>query len=602
MDARTLIQQLQHLRKVPVAEIDWHYYCELMRQLCRANGAAVVNLTGISNAVELLGMATDLSEWSPLEALPADRDLFTKSQELGYAQSPVANNQGPAHIALVVVLKGLASHYLLLTIPLHERAQLNEFILRALLCTDFEQANLSNKAENLPEDIREMLDLTTEVMQQPKFQEAALALVNGITIKWTLRMAAFAWMNGDAPKLCAINHLDRFERNSPQTTLIESAMRSSLLMGQEIIWSQATREQSTDESMAELADDLSAQHLAILPVKDAEGQVCGILLIAFAGKSSPPPSLEQLMLALDLLQPRLTDLYQRSLGIGSKTVNGLNRISSSLFGPEHGVAKLVGAVVLGLGLYAAFGTWNYRIEASAQLSTEATRLISAPFDARIEQVNVTAGDQVKAGTRLLSLDTRELEQQKAEQLAEISKANADTDKSRAEGRLADMEMSKARLEQAAARLKRIQFYLQQAVSVAPFDGVVVEGEKKDLMGAPVKKGDKIFKIAKIEGLYVLLAVTERQMRHITTGASAEISLLSQFEYSVPIRINSVIPVAQVKGQEGNQFMIVAELMQAPQPWWRPGMTGLARIDVGPKNIAWILTHRLIDNIRMLLWW
>jgi hypothetical protein len=49
-------------------------------------------------------------------------------------------------------------------------------------------------------------------------------------------------------------------------------------------------------------------------------------------------------------------------------------------------------------------------------------------------------------------------------------------------------------------------------------------------------------------------------------------------------------------------MITAEMLESPQAWWRPGMTGLARIDVGDKNIFWILTHRLVDNLRLLLWW
>ena len=132
--------------------------------------------------------------------------------------------------------------------------------------------------------------------------------------------------------------------------------------------------------------------------------------------------------------------------------------------------------------------------------------------------------------------------------------------------------------------------------------MIVEGERKDLLGAPVKKGDKILKIAKIEGLYVTLMVAERQMRYVQPGASGEVSLLSHADHSIPVRINSVIPVAQVKGQEGNQFMITAELLEPPQPWWRPGMTGLARIDVGQRSIAWILTHRMLDNLRLLLWW
>ena len=75
--------------------------------------------------------------------------------------------------------------------------------------------------------------------------------------------------------------------------------------------------------------------------------------------------------------------------------------------------------------------------------------------------------------------------------------------------------------------KRIDGYLQQASSHAPFEGVIVEGEKKDLLGAPVKKGDRILRIAKVEGLYVTLMVSEKEMRHIAPNAHGELALLSQ---------------------------------------------------------------------------
>jgi len=65
---------------------------------------------------------------------------------------------------------------------------------------------------------------------------------------------------------------------------------------------------------------------------------------------------------------------------------------------------------------------------------------------------------------------------------------------------------------------------------------------------------------------------------------------------------AVIPVAQTKGQDGNQFMVRAEVQQAPEAWWRPGMSGAVRIDAGEKNVAWILTHRLVDKLRLMLWW
>ena len=97
-------------------------------------------------------------------------------------------------------------------------------------------------------------------------------------------------------------------------------------------------------------------------------------------------------------------------------------------------------------------------------------------------------------------------------------------------------------------------------------------------------------------------VSEKEMRHIQPQASGEVALLSNPSHNIPIQVSSVIPVAQVKGQEGNQFMIKAEMLEAPQPWWRPGMTGLARIDVGDKNVAWVLSHRVVDRLRLLLWW
>lgn len=101
-----------------------------------------------------------------------------------------------------------------------------------------------------------------------------------------------------------------------------------------------------------------------------------------------------------------------------------------------------------------------------------------------------------------------------------------------------------------------------------------------------------------------LMVTEKEMRYILPQATGEVALLSHPNHNIPVRVSSVIPVAQVKGQgqEGNQFMLKAELLEAPQAWWRPGMTGLARIDVGDKNIAWILSHRVVDNLRLMLWW
>jgi multidrug efflux pump subunit AcrA (membrane-fusion protein) len=216
-------------------------------------------------------------------------------------------------------------------------------------------------------------------------------------------------------------------------------------------------------------------------------------------------------------------------------------------------------------------------------------------------VHATAGDLVRQGQVLAVLDTRDMRQQEVEALAERRRHEAEAARHRAEENLAEMEIALARLAQAEARLARLQDYLAHARNVAPFDGVVVEGERKDLTGLPVKKGDHLFRIAQVQGLYALLHVAERDIREVRPGARGELSLLSRPDQKIAFELSTLIPVAQVKGQEGNHFMLTAKLLAPPEPWWRPGMTGLARIEVGPRNVTWVATHRLVDAVRMYFW-
>lgn len=602
LDARTLIEQLRQLRKTNPAELDWDQYCALMRQLCKASHGAVVRLIPGANSLELLGRSSELATWSPMQTMPPGLDLLAKASSQGYSQAPAQDTDGQTWLVLVLTLQSLTGSYLILNIKPQERSQLNELTLRALLCTDFDQLPSNSTGIAAASELTAMLGLAAEVMQQQNFSSACLSLVNGICAKWQLLHASLGWVEGDQMEVVAISHLDRFELNSPQTQLIESALLPAVIHGQEVWWPALNNELFDTQGLANFAQDLGADRLVAIPMRDAQGTTHAVLLLAFSGNANPEPSLDHLQLSLELIQPRLADLRLRSLNMLRRSKHRLTTLSQRLFGPDHALLKLMTAAAALLLLYVTFGTWHYRVHASAQLNTDATRLISAQFDGRIDKVFATAGDLVKEGAILVALDTRDLEQQKNELTAEASKAETEVNKFRAEGRLADTEMAQARLAQSLAKTQRVQSYLEQAVSTAPFEGVIVEGEKKDLLGAPVKKGDRIFRLSKVEGLYMTLMVSEKEMRHILPQATGEVALLSHPDHSIPIRVSSVIPVAQVKGQEGNQFMITAELLEAPKAWWRPGMTGLARIDVGDKNIAWILTHRVVDSLRLMLWW
>lgn len=602
VDVRGLIEQLHQIRRGNVSELDWHRYCHLMRQLCKASHCAVLRLTPTAGEPEILGRSSETAGWSALHTLPPGVDLLAQAAAQGYAQAPAQDRDGKNWLVLVLALQGVADSYLILNLRPQERAQLNEITLRAMLCVDFDPAGPGAPADSTAGSLGVMLGLAAEVMQQTRFEAACLALVNGVAVQWELLHASLGWVEGERVDVVAISHLDRFERNSPLTQRIEAALVPAVMHGSEVWWPAPQDALIDTGALDALGQELGAQRLLAIPVRDAHGHTHAVLLLAFAPDAGAAPALDQLLLALELMQPRLSDLRQQTLGARQRAGQRLRAWSQRLFGPEQPLLKLGAVVLIALLLYASFGSWPYRVEASAQLNTDATRLISAQFDGRIDQVYATAGDWVKEGTALVALDTRDLEQQKNELSAEISKIETEVSKFRAEGLLAETEIAQARLDQSQAKAQRVESYLAQARSLAPFEGVIVEGEKKDLLGAPVKKGDRIFKLAKVEGLYMTLMVSEKEMRHIPAQATGEVALLSHPDHNIPVRVSSVIPVAQVKGHEGNQFMLKAELLEPPQAWWRPGMTGLARIDVGSRNILWIMSHRVVDSLRLLLWW
>ncbi len=59
-------------------------------------------------------------------------------------------------------------------------------------------------------------------------------------------------------------------------------------------------------------------------------------------------------------------------------------------------------------------------------------------------------------------------------------------------------------------------------------------------------------------------------------------------------------VARADG--GNVFLVRCAFEGAAPEWWRPGMSGLVKLNVEKRTLFWIVTHRTTDFLRMKLWW
>ena len=98
-----------------------------------------------------------------------------------------------------------------------------------------------------------------------------------------------------------------------------------------------------------------------------------------------------------------------------------------------------------------------------------------------------------------------------------------------------------------------------------------------------------------------LEVKEENIHHIKEVRDGEVSFLSRPKEKFSVVVERIEPMA-VDKEEGNVFIIRAIFPNGYKSWWRPGMTGIGKLNAGKRTLLWILTHRTVDFFRMLLWW
>lgn len=610
LSALELIAALQRLRATPPAgtAAQQALWAELTAGVMRlVRGRAAWLLEGPRVLAQAGEAAATLADEPWAAELPA---LLARAAAQGFATVPARSAAGAAWWLAAVRQPRLAEGWMLLAIPDSERPQLNELLLRAQLVADLPSAELADSPAAAPAAAPAadpLAEVGQQLARQTSFGAAAIALVNTLAQALGAEQVLLAWRGATGGlATVAISHRERFDRFAHPVVLSEDALEECLQHEGGVLLPADTQAAQWAQAPAHglLREELGPRHLLSLPLARHGGPPVAALLLVFDGAAPAPEpaAVQRLQQALAAQLPWLQTLQQQSQPWFARTLAAARERAARWLGPGRLGLKTAG-VLLGLGLlYSLVAQWDYRVSASAQLATDQVRVLGAMFDGRVEEARASAGQAVAEGELLARLDTRELRQQESDAAAELRRHVAEADKARAGGALADLEVSSARAAQAQARLARVREQIALAEARAPFAGVVVEGERQDLQGAPVRKGDKLYRIARVEGLYATLQVGERDAARVRAGAGGELVLLARPDERMALKVVSVVPVAQTQGTGGNHFLVRAELVGAPAGWWRPGMSGTARIDAGREPVIWILTHRIVDTVRLWLWW
>ncbi|MFZ4859889.1 MAG: efflux RND transporter periplasmic adaptor subunit, partial [Desulfuromonadaceae bacterium] len=541
------------------------------------------------------------------------RDLNERALQNGFAFERLEGElAGFSHPFLVALkLDGIDSgdhSILLIVLDKANARQFNDFVIRIQLVTDIPASYYRNR-QSLPavaarpseQLLASVIDVAAIVSSKDRFLLACMTLVNELAFRFDCSQVSIGWIKSSYIRTVAVSNRENFDRQSKIISDLEAVYEETLDHGAVLVWPPLNETYCVDRAHSAYCTDYNVSQIVTVPLR-IHGTVVAVISLEKKTGTLEHGTIEAVKVVADQVSPWLEMLHHKSRWFGARGAVALERALDSLFSADNSLFKLATVLLLVGTLYLFFGEMEYTIEGSAALKTDSVGYLSAPFDGIISEVKVHEGDIIKKDDVLLQLDTKELVLKAAQSSADITRYTRESEKSRAHEALADMKIAQSRVDEVQAELARVQQHLGQARIKAPFAGVVVEGDKNKLLGAPVTKGDMLLKIARIDAMYLTVKVHERDIGEFREREKGRLSLLGRPDETFTITVNKIIPMAEVDQKDGNIFVLKADIDDAPQAWWRPGMSGVAKIDVGKRKVAWIISHRLIDYIRMHLWW
>jgi len=448
--------------------------------------------------------------------------------------------------------------------------------------------------------LAQILDLSVLINAQDHFLSTAMTFCNELASRHKCERVSLGWMEHGYARIKSISHTDHFERKMEVVRLLEDAMEEAYEQDCDLLWPTVSTARVVVRAQETYAKAQDAGHLATMLLRIGE-EALAVISLERQADGFDEQELQILRISLDQVARRLEDLHQRDRWFGARWAEALRKRLEKTLGFEHTWIKA--GVITGM-LLAAFALLvpvPYRVDAPTLLRTDRIFYLTAPFEGFIDSVSVKPGDLVGKDQELLRLDRKDLLLQEADQQAESQNNLREIQKAQAAEDLASIRINSAKLEQTTAKLNTTRSRLEQSILRSSFDrAVVVEGTLEQKKGAPVRQGEELLKIARIENIYAEVDVDESELQNVLKSATGEIALKSRPSETFRVKIERINPSAVVKDKD-NVFLVRALPDKVPD-WFRPGMAGVAKIHAGHRTLWWIVSHRTIDFLRLKLWW
>ena len=553
-----------------------------------------------------------VARWPETGGEPAEQlrsaEAFAPLAQAAVTEGVVtAAASGPAGLSLIVLAleTGEATDgcVLAVTLPLERAKTLAETADLLRLAADTPLLyQRQRQLERVKRDIvyfSQALEVLTALNVHTRFLAVAMSLTNEVATRFQATRVALGWLEEPYIRTQAVSGADRFEKKMEAVQRLEAAMEEARDQDEEIVFPPPPDLHQVTRDHEAYAKSEGVDRLVSIPIR-VDGEVRGVLTLERATPAFSEDEVAGLRVLADQVARRLDELRRNDRWFGARWALWWREYFAQWLGPRHTwskVAAVAGALLVAIVFLVPV---SYRVEAPFLMRSDALAHLPAPFDGYLAEVLVRPGDPVTKGQALARLDDSDLLIEESSAKAELQRYSSEAEQAEANRQLADMRVALAMKAQAQARLDLCRYRLARAVVRAPYDGVLVEGDLRERIGAPVRTGEVMMKVTQLAGLYVEMQVPERDINQVLASRTAEVAFASRPEETFVVEVARIEPSA-VPDRDGNRFIVRGRLT-GDANWFRPGMSGIAKINAGQRNLAWIGTHRLVDFLRLKLWW
>lgn len=434
--------------------------------------------------------------------------------------------------------------------------------------------------------------------------ELAFSITNSLRTKLGCEQTALALVHHRHARIISISGLDDVNSRSPGVARIRGAMEECLDHAAPVV---AQHDESSGEHRVSTGHRLHKQWhesaggaaVASIPLRDG-GEI--VAALSLRRRADEPFTADQIALVQKLVEP-----LAPAFGLLRRSSRSLLRHAAdvmfeqvALLGrPGHVTRRLVAAMGVIILAWMIFGTMDYALTVPCSTTPKDARVVAAPIDGRVKRTLVQPGDHVAAGAVLLEIDQREMELSKATSQAQIRVLEQERWKADAAGDPVAAALAAASLELERARLAQTEQRLDACLVRAPLTGVVVAGDLRRRVGAPLTRGEELFQIAPAGAMRVELSIPQYAASWKLEGLEGRFAGHARPEQAQVIRVVTLRPNAEVRGQS-TVFVAECEIVAGAE-WIRAGMEGTARVSCGRKPVWWTLFHRAVDYLHEH-WW